>query len=184
MKLNQEEKKTLLLLARLSIMDALDQRVGDSDWPEFPGQMRGGVFVSLYVNQELRGCMGTFADHRLLAQNIREMAPLAATQDHRFASITSPELKELSIELSVLTPRRRILDIAELEVGRHGIFVEKDGARGTLLPQVATKQSWSAEEFVDHCARNKAGLSPGDWKEADLYVYEALVFRSTKDRHA
>ena len=179
MNLSTKEKEAYLMLARLSIRKAIGLEVEEGDWPLLPGDRRGGVLVSLYVKDDLRGCMGTFADHRLLAKNIRDMAPMAATQDHRFTSIKISEMEQLCIELSVLTPKRRVQDIDEIQVGRHGIFLEKDGARGTLLPQVALRQSWSAEEFVEFCARNKAGLEPGGWREADLYVYEALVFRST-----
>lgn len=104
------------------------------------------------------------------------MAVAAATQDYRFQPVGPAELPSLDIEISVLTPMRRITTIDEMELGKHGIFMKKSGRSGTFLPQVAKETGWSKEEFLGHCAQDKAGIGWDGWKDAELYVYEAIVF--------
>jgi len=124
----------------------------------------------------LRGCIGRFEPDEPLYRVVQEMAIAAATEDYRFPPVTPQELGELDIEISVLTPLRKISSIDEIQLGRHGIYIKKGGRAGTFLPQVATETGWSKEEFLGYCARDKAGLGWNGWKDADIYVYEALVF--------
>ena len=63
-----------------------------------------------------------------------------------------------------------------MELGKHGIYIKKDYRAGTFLPQVATQTGWSKEEFLGHCARDKAHIGWDGWKDADVFIYEALVF--------
>ena len=104
------------------------------------------------------------------------MAVAAATEDYRFPQVQSDEISNLQIEISALTPMRRISSVNEIELGRHGIYIRKGDRSGTFLPQVATETGWTKEEFLGHCARDKAGLGWDGWKDADIYVYEANVF--------
>jgi AmmeMemoRadiSam system protein A len=104
------------------------------------------------------------------------MAISAATEDYRFESVNTDELKDIDIEISVLTPMKRIYNIEEIELGKHGIYIKKGGRSGTFLPQVANETQWSIEEFVGHCARDKAGIGWDGWRDAELYTYEAIVF--------
>ena len=104
------------------------------------------------------------------------MARAAAFEDYRFDPVTSSELDDISIEISVLTPLRRITDISEFKYGKHGIYIQKGGRGGTFLPQVAFDTDWTKEEFLGHCSRDKAGLGWDGWKDADLYIYDALIF--------
>jgi uncharacterized protein (TIGR00296 family) len=108
------------------------------------------------------------------------MTIAAASQDRRFAPVESPELPYISIEISVLTPLQKISSIDEFKLDQHGIYMTKDGRSGTFLPQVARETGWSKEDFLGHCSRDKAGLGWEGWKEADLYVYEAIVFGEEK----
>jgi MEMO1 family protein len=85
-------------------------------------------------------------------------------------------VKDLRIEISVLTPMRKIRSIDEFELGKHGIYMKKGNRAGTFLPQVAQETRWTKEEFLGHCAQDKAGIGWDGWKDAELYVYEALVF--------
>lgn len=137
-----------------------------------------GVFVSLYVNDSLRGCIGTFSEEESLFQNIKRMALSAAMHDSRFPPITSEETKLMRIEISVLSPRKSIDGPEDIEIGKHGIFMESGINRGTLLPQVAVKQGWNAEEFLGNCSKYKAGMGWDGWKTACLYSYEATIFDS------
>jgi len=128
----------------------------------------------------LRGCIGNFSPDKPLYMVVQEMTLAAALNDPRFAPVEASELKYISIEISVLTPLRKIGSIDEFQLGKHGIYMTKGGKSGTFLPQVAESTGWSAEEFLGHCARDKAGIGYDEWKEADLYVYEALVFGEEK----
>lgn len=104
------------------------------------------------------------------------MARAAAFEDPRFRPLTADELPRVRIEISVLSPLRRIRSADEFRLGRHGIFMVKGRHQGTFLPQVAEETGWTKEEFLGHCARDKAGIGWDGWREADLYVYEAEVF--------
>jgi hypothetical protein len=104
------------------------------------------------------------------------MAIAAATEDYRFPQVQSGEISNLQIEISALTPMRRISSVDEIELGRHGIYIRKGDRSGTFLPQVATETGWTKEEFLGHCARDKAGLGWDGWRDAEIYVYEANVF--------
>jgi AmmeMemoRadiSam system protein A len=108
------------------------------------------------------------------------MAIAAATEDYRFPPVEGQEVNQLDIEISVLTPMRRVGSIDEIELGKHGIYIRKGTRGGTFLPQVATETGWSKEEFLGHCAQDKAGIGWDGWKDAEIYVYEAKVF-SEKD---
>jgi AmmeMemoRadiSam system protein A len=108
------------------------------------------------------------------------MAIASSTEDPRFSPVESSEIPELEIEISVLTPMRRISAIDEIELGKHGIYMRKGYRSGTFLPQVATETGWTKEEFLGHCAQDKAGIGWNGWKDAELFVYEALVFGEKK----
>ena len=86
------------------------------------------------------------------------MAEAAATQDYRFPPVMPAEVKGLQIEVSVLTPMRRINSPEEFRLGRDGLYLRKNGRSGTFLPQVAGETGWTKEEFFGHCARDKAGI--------------------------
>jgi AmmeMemoRadiSam system protein A len=104
------------------------------------------------------------------------MAIAAATQDPRFTPVIPVEMDKTNIEISVLTPLKKIKSIDEIQLGRDGIYIVKGYNSGTFLPQVATETKWDKEEFLGHCARDKAGLDWYGWKDADIYTYQAIVF--------
>ena len=104
------------------------------------------------------------------------MAVAADTQDPRFTPVRPGELADITIEISVLTPMKKITSPEEFEPGKHGIYIRKGDHAGTFLPQVARETGWNRAELLGHCSRDKAGLGWEGWKEAELYVYEALVF--------
>lgn len=171
----------LLEIARDEIKGQLlgeqKDRQSDRELPEV-FQTKCGVFVSLYVDTKLRGCIGTFSEDKSLLSNIKSMALSAAMNDSRFTPIGAEETQGMRIEISVLSPRKRIQGPEEIEIGRHGIFVESGLNRGTLLPQVAVNQGWTVDEFLGNCSKYKAGLGWNGWKTASLFTYEATVFDS------
>lgn len=135
-----------------------------------------GAFVSIYIDGKLRGCIGGFAKKKTLNNLVQDMA-VSASHDRRFDAVKPDELQKLELEISVLSPLRKIGSINEIELGKHGIYIKNDQGSGTFLPQVATKTGWNLDEFLGHCSQDKAGLGWEDWKTAEIFVYEAIVFR-------
>ncbi len=185
MRLSVADKALLLSIARQRITDyfSTGKSLKESDIP-IPEtlQIHCGAFVSLYTGGDLRGCIGTFSENEMLVTNVRNMALSAASTDTRFTPINATELEELKIEISVLSPRKKISGPEEIIVGKHGIYIKSGGFRGTLLPQVAITQNWSAEQFLGNCSEYKAGLGWDGWRDADLFTYEAIVFSSEEIR--
>ena len=177
--LSDADKKALKEIAFNSIRDSLDgkpiaQPTLTSDL--LPLTSKCGAFVSLHKHGHLRGCIGHFGEDYPLHEIVAEMARAAAFEDPRFMPVTRDELNDLDIEISVLTPMRRIQSLEEFELHRHGIYIKKGYRSGTFLPQVADEVNWTKEEFVGHCSQDKAGLGWDGWRDAELYVYEAIVF--------
>ncbi len=110
---------------------------------------------------------------------VEEMTIASSTHDTRFPRVKVSELDNIDIEISVLTPLKRISSIDEIELGKHGIYIKKAYASGTFLPQVATQTNWTLEEFLGHCARDKAQIGWNGWKDAEIYVYEAIIFEES-----
>jgi AmmeMemoRadiSam system protein B/AmmeMemoRadiSam system protein A len=181
--LNKNDKELLLDISKATLESYLNDgtlyRISKKELSPNLKQP-SGAFVSLYIGDRLRGCIGNFAPEKALYEVVQEMTLAAATQDSRFAPVEPPELPYISIEISVLTPLQKISSIDEFQLDRHGIYMTKDGHSGTFLPQVAKETGWSKEDFLGHCSRDKAGLGWEGWKEAELYVYEAIVFGEEK----
>ena len=136
-----------------------------------------GAFVTINKKGSLRGCIGHIKGVKPLYQSVEEMAAAAAFQDPRFPPVTKKELKDLDIEISVLTPFKQITDVSEIEVGKHGIYMERGFHSGLLLPQVATEYNWDRDTFLEHTCR-KAGLPPDAWKAKDIkiFIFSADIF--------
>ena len=178
--LSDADKKALKEIAFNSIRDSLDGKPIAKNSSLFTLhsslKQRCGAFVSLHKHGRLRGCIGHFGEDYPLHEIVAEMARAAAFEDPRFMPVTRDELNDLDIEISVLTPMRHIKSLDEFELHRHGIYIKKGYRSGTFLPQVADEVNWTKEEFVGHCSQDKAGLGWDGWKDAELYVYEAIVF--------
>ena len=177
--LSDEEKKILKEIALTSIKDSLAgkpiaQPILNAQYPVLNSKC--GAFVSLHKQGRLRGCIGHFGEDVPLHEIVAEMARAAAFEDPRFMPVTKDELEDIDIEISVLTPMRRIQSLDEFELHRHGIYIRRGYRSGTFLPQVADEVNWTKEEFVSHCAQDKAGIGWDGWRDAELYVYEAIVF--------
>ena len=133
-----------------------------------------GVFVTLTKNGRLRGCIGHFGEDVPVGELTAEMAHAAAFEDPRFPPLDPSELKDISIEISILTPLKRIHSIDEFHYGKDGIYMRKGFRSGTFLPQVADEVNWTKEEFLGHCAQDKAGIGWDGWKTAELYTYRVI----------
>jgi AmmeMemoRadiSam system protein A len=136
-----------------------------------------GAFVTLNKHGQLRGCIGTIQPSRPLYQVVEEMAAAAAFEDSRFDPLTVQELKDLELEISVLTPLQRVKNIQEIEIGKHGLYIKKGFYSGLLLPQVATDYNWSRQTFLEETCR-KAGMDRNAWKEkgTEIYMFSADIF--------
>jgi len=138
-----------------------------------------GAFVSIYVSGKLRGCIGSFENENSLAEVVSRSAASAA-RDRRFDPVSEDELDKMTLEISVLTPLKRIYSKEEISPGKHGIYIRKGLNSGTFLPQVGEKYGWSPDEFLGRCSRDKAGLGWDGWKNAELFTYEAIIFGNSK----
>jgi len=183
-KLTDEEKKFLLKIARQTI----ETYAREGRKPELPSpdqvsenlRSKRGAFVTLHKKGMLRGCIGVFEGRGPLYQTVSEMAIASGWEDPRFPPLDESELKDIEIEISVLSPLRPAKP-EEIEVGKHGIYITKGFYRGVLLPQVATEYGWDRETFLAQTCI-KAGLNPDAWKEPDtkIEIFSADVF-SEKD---
>ena len=176
--LTEEEKRLLHHIARRVIEDV----VRGKPVPEFTVESRAltekrGAFVTLKKGGQLRGCIGHIIGNKPLYKIVGEMAVAAAFNDPRFNPVTEAELSNLEIEISVLTPLKRIMHVDEIEVGKHGILMKKGSYSGLLLPQVATEHGWDRKTFLEYTCL-KAGLPKDAWKdkETTIYVFSAEVF--------
>ncbi len=177
--LTKKQKKELLGLARNSIKVYLEtgKKVqGKTTDPVLNKEM--GAFVTLHENGQLRGCIGNLIGTQSLYLNIRDMAVEAAVNDPRFASLKVAELKDVEIEISVLSSMQRVASPDDIILGNHGVLVKRGFRTGVFLPQVATETGWSKEEFLSYLCAQKAGLSSDAWKDKDteLYVFTAEIF--------
>lgn len=176
--LSEQEKKTLHHIAKTVI----ENKAKGKTIPEFNIDAPilkedRGAFVTIHKRGQLRGCIGYIEGHGPLHKTIEEMAEAAAFRDPRFTPVTENELPELELEISVLTPLKKITDVNEIEVGKHGIYIKKGWSSGLLLPQVATEYGWNRETFLEHTCQ-KAGLSSNAWKDKDteIYTFSADIF--------
>ncbi len=175
--LTAEEKEYLLKLARKSIETALK---GEEFSPPEPPTERlkkpMGAFVTLKKHGELRGCIGYIVPVKPLYKTVFEVARAAAFRDPRFPPLKESELKDIEIEISVLTVPKRTFP-PRVKVGRDGLIVSYMGRQGVLLPQVPVEQGWDRFQFLNAVCL-KAGVEPDCWRKgARLYSFQAEVFK-------
>jgi len=170
-----EERTLLLQLAHDSILSALENREVSMDPPSPHLAEPRGAFTSLYLNGELRGCVGYVLPVSSVYRAVIDTARAAAFEDARFYPVTIEEARQLKIELSVLSPPAPI-SAEEVEVGRHGLLISLAGLRGLPLPQVPTERNWDRIIFLEQTCR-KAGLPPDAWQRGALIeAFTAEVF--------
>lgn len=176
--LSEDEKELLHQLAKETIRSKIEK----TPFPRFEVNSKTlkeprGAFVSLHKSGMLRGCIGHIRSNRPLHETVKDMSLAAAFEDPRFPPLSRDELDQVDIEISVLTPLKKITDINEIDVGKHGIYIVKGFYSGLLLPQVATEYGWDRIAFLEHTC-TKAGLYKNAWKEKDteLYIFSADVF--------
>ena len=170
-----EERAQLLRLAHDSILSALEHREIPLDPPSEHLSQPRGVFTSLHLRGELRGCVGYVLPVSSVYRAVAETARAAAFEDTRFYPVTREEAPALEIELSILTPPKPI-PADRVEIGHHGLVINMAGHRGLLLPQVPVEHHWDRVTFLEQTCR-KAGLPHDAWqKGATIEAFTAEVF--------
>lgn len=175
--LNNEQQKFLLGLARQAIQHylktekSLKIKIKDEELKE-----KRGAFVTLKVQDQLRGCIGYPLPFKPLYETIMDVAVSAATKDYRFQPLTLEELSEAKIEISVLSLPKPVKDVKEIEVGKHGIIISKGSSKGLLLPQVPVEWNWDLKTYLSHGCL-KASLDENEWKKGvSIEIFSAQVF--------
>jgi AmmeMemoRadiSam system protein A len=169
------ERSLLLRLAHDSILSALEFREISLDPPSPHVAELRGVFTSLYLHGELRGCVGYVLPVYSVYRSVAETARAAAFDDNRFPPVSRHEAPYLEIQLSILSPAHPIQP-EEIEVGRHGLLISRHGRRGLLLPQVPLEHGWDRVTFLEQTCI-KAGLPADAWqKGASIEAFTAEVF--------
>lgn len=177
--LNDVQRKRLLQIARESIVsfvrDGKKRRFKEED-PILNQPM--GAFVTLHETGELRGCIGNMIARGPLCQTVADMAIEAATGDPRFRPLSQREIDKIDIEISVLSPMKKVADYKEVVIPGDGVLVRRAFASGVYLPQVAGETGWDRDQFLTSLCAHKAGLSPDAWKDpaTEIYTFTAEVF--------
>lgn len=177
------EKEELIELARNNIKSLLfDKKRIVIDEKNLPAIFKEplGAFVTLKINNVLRGCIGRFISSDPLFRVVIESSKSSAFEDPRFPPLTKEEFAKTEIEITVLGPLKKIKSAEEIILGKHGIYIKKDFHSGTMLPQVATENGWTVEEFLGYTSRDKAGIGWDGWRDAELFVYEGIVLDEIK----
>jgi len=182
--LNGAQKKRLIDIAKQTIekyvtsKDILEVKENDQRL-----MTREGAFVTLHKDGKLRGCIGNIVGRDDLYKTVKDMAVASCSQDSRFSAVKKDELNKIEIEISVLSIPRQIKNIDEIMLGVHGVIVSRGPLhKGLFLPQVATEQGWTKEQFLSYLCAHKAGLPSDAWKDSStkIEIFTADVF-SEKD---
>jgi len=176
--LSKKDQEILLKIARKTI----EEYVGNGNVPKVDVKEsmlldKRGAFVTLTKKGSLRGCIGYIQPVAPLYKAISDMAIAASTRDPRFPPVSEEELKDIHIEISVLSPLKLFSETNEIEVGKHGLYMTRGNNAGLLLPQVATEHRWTREEFLRQTCI-KAGLPTQAWKDkaTQIYTFSAQIF--------
>jgi AmmeMemoRadiSam system protein A len=168
--LSEEDRRAILEVARQGVLHAVCH---DRPLSSFPTTgifaERRGLFVTLHAAAKLRGCIGVIEGSAALGETLARCAADAALHDPRFSRLRAEELAALEVEVSLLSPPQPIRP-EEVEIGNHGLLVERGPRRGLLLPQVAVEHRLNREQFLaETCA--KAGLPRDAWKDPETKLY-------------
>jgi uncharacterized protein len=181
LELTESDGAVLIATAREAIASRLDDRA--PRWPAAHPALAAprGAFVTLRSGRgpgaALRGCIGRMSATEALTRTVRDMAVSAAFEDPRFPPLEKSEYPGISVEITVLSPMRLIGSVADIELGKHGVYMTKGGHSAVFLPQVAAEQGWDRDELLDNLCY-KAGLSPAAWHASDtrFQVFEGRIF--------
>jgi len=180
-KFSQQEGELLIKLARSAIEMTFSKVVSFASLQSFVSKTfpeKRGVFVGLWLDEVMRGCMGVPCPGKSLEETIRQVAIESALKDARYAPLSEEELPEIKIEVTVLTTPKPI-DPSQLQLGVHGLLIHQEEGSGLLLPHVPLDYGWDVEAFlVGTCL--KGGLPANAWKrEGSVHAFEVQVFKES-----
>lgn len=182
--LTKDDKKRLLEIARSTIENHVTGKKIPAWRETSPGMnLKQGVFVTLRKQENLRGCIGLFSSSEPLYETVSKMSIESATHDYRFHPVEPAELKDISIEISVLSEPELIDDYKKIRLGIDGVIIRKGFSSGVFLPQVATETGWDLETFLGQLCFQKAGLPPDCFKDptTQIYTFQADIFSESED---
>ncbi len=174
------EKTQLLEWARIGIENYLKDRwIIQTMTNNQMLKRKVGVFVTLWKQNQLRGCMGIIQTDKPLNESVVEIAIEAATKDLRFPPVNLSELTEIKLELSILSSLKKIKNIKDIELGKHGVMIVQNKKSGVFLPEVPLKEGWNPGTFLEALCVEKAGLQANAWmdKNTDLYVFTTVKIK-------
>ncbi len=178
--LTEEEQQILGNIAVSAIDDALeDKNLVPPSGDEMPASLQAhlGCFVTLTINEQLRGCIGLIRSDSPLYENVWRMALMAAFRDERFVPLSSSEWRACDVTINVLGPLSPCPDVRQIVIGRHGLVLRYNGHTGVFLPSVPVEQKWNLPRYLSHLC-GKAGLPDDAWTYpgARLDWYESFSF--------
>ncbi len=180
---SSEEKQMIVDIAKACVHYSVQyDQLAKVDYDTVPEKFKEqcAVFVTLEKNGHLRGCIGDIIPQRPLIDSLIHRAYSAALEDPRFPKVTVEELPYIDVEVSVLSPLAPIISYKDIEVGKHGVILQKGKNSAVFLPHVATEQGWNREEMLLHLAQ-KAGLNAGEvkenWDECTFYIFTAELLK-------
>lgn len=177
--LQDSGKEFLLSTARRAITAKASGELFDSTAHDIPASFleKRGVFVTLHKKGRLRGCIGFTKAISPLYEAVISASLNAAFKDPRFSPVTTEELEQIEIEISILTPPVPIDQWEDIRLGTHGVILKKHGLQALFLPQVAIEQKWDLPTTLSQLSL-KAGLKSDDWQEgAKFEVFKTIVFK-------
>ena len=176
--LSEQEKGELLKIARKSIENKLANKNFDYQSENINFHLPAAIFVTLTIDNKLRGCIGTMSPHSSLIDAVKEYSLLSAFGDYRFKKLTKDELSKIKIEISILSPLKKIHSIEEIKENEHGVYVKQGNNSGVYLPQV-WEHFESKEDFLDSLCFEKANLPIKAWKEksTEIFIFSVDKFK-------
>ncbi len=175
--LTNDEKALLLKLARKTIIDYVTRgKISDSDVKNPRLKANCATFVTINRNGNLRGCIGNLKPVLSLYKSVAMNAVSASSGDPRFPPMNKDELKDMEVEVSVLSVLEPLQDIKHIVLGRHGLLLVKGQSSGVFLPKVPVEFGWDINTYLENLSL-KAGLPKDSWKDARLYTFTAEVVK-------
>lgn len=178
-----ESQRRLLEISRQTLEGIIRrcpyQNFGNND--PYLKNVTYGAFVTLFNQDELRGCIGTCTPSRSLGETVTDMTEAAATRDRRVRPVRANELAQIRIDISVLSPLMRAGDPLALEIGKHGLHVASERKRGVLLPQVAVEYGWDMKTFLEQtCVKANLPKDAWGWSDTVVSSFTALIIKEAK----
>lgn len=193
--LNEAQGQLLVKLARYTLMKRLEQQIQQVKYDSLKAALTdscfkqtGGVFVTLTISGQLRGCIGNLTSNEPLESGVRRNAINAAFHDPRFAPLSASELEQIEIEISILSEPRPLKYrdgddlLNKLRPNIDGVIIRQQAASATFLPQV-WEQLPRPQDFLAHLCM-KAGLAADSWRNSQLEVssYQVQYFEEHSAR--